>query len=175
VPEARWFRGHKADREPLYFNREPTAGRFNAPDHEFGVLYVGETDLCAFAEAFCHDEHRRTVTEVALARSCLCPIDIARPVRLVDLSHGSGLRRLGADARICSGPWVISQRWARALWQHPDVADGIIYRSRVAPELRALALFDRVRDIVSAHCADNVLVQPHRLGYILDYLDVALI
>ncbi|HET8524144.1 MAG TPA: RES family NAD+ phosphorylase [Thermomicrobiales bacterium] len=175
LSETTWFRGHKAGRDPLYFNRDPAGGRFNASGGEFGVLYVGETDTCAFAEAFCHNERLRIVTEAALSRSCLCPIATARPVRIVDLSTGAGLRWLGADARSCSGPWTISQRWARALWQHAEEPDGILYRSRVAPELRAIALFDRAAGIVTANCAGNILTDRHRLGQILDDLDVALI
>lgn len=173
MKDAVWYRGHRARYDPIHFNRGP-AGRFNAPDAEFGVLYLGESDLCAFVEAFCHDERQRVVSEYALALSCLCPITTKRAIRLVDLTTGVQLRRLGGDSRICDGPWSVSRRWALALWQHSDAPDGLLYRSRIAPEMRAIALFDRAGDAITADCGGNVLIQSEWLGQILDYHEIAL-
>ena len=41
------------------------------------------------------------------------------------------------------GVLYIAQRWSRALWEHPQQPDGIIYRSRHDPSKVCAALFDR--------------------------------
>jgi hypothetical protein len=61
---------------------------------------------------------------------------------LVDLS-GPGLTSIGADARLSTGDYRVAQRWSRALWQHPQQPDGLLYISRHNPKLVCAAIFDR--------------------------------
>jgi hypothetical protein len=182
MPPTPWYRGHNARHPPLHFN--PRRGRFTPPAGNVGVLYVGVDARGAFVEAFCHDETRRDVEEVTLRASCLCPVQPTRPFRLVDLSAARALRRLGADNRVCDGPHALSRWWAAALWAHPDRPDGIYYRSRLAPELFSVALFeDRAADALRADCVgncqadcpSNLLAVPSELDPILDYLEIALV
>lgn len=109
-----WFRGHKAHRGPLYFNRP--AGRFAAPHGEFGTLYLGQDEFCSFIEAFNQETLDLgavgpMVSQGRLARCCLCPVRATRAIRLVDLTNGAALRRLSPDAdnRINDGPHAVSQ------------------------------------------------------------------
>ena len=46
-----WYRCHSATRSPRYFNRG-RIGRFNAPNGEYGVMYLGTDEFAAFVETF---------------------------------------------------------------------------------------------------------------------------
>jgi hypothetical protein len=143
-------------------------------------LYLGETDYCSFIEAFGQQAgHSHSsglfVSESALEASCLCPVAANRPLRLVDLTIGRHLKRIDADNRICDGSHYISQLWAHAFWEHPSAPDGIYYRSRNAPELRSIALFDRAQPALSADCRLNILTATDELARILEYFECALL
>jgi hypothetical protein len=178
--ETSLFRGHKRRYGPLHFNRH--AGRFAAPDRQsFGALYLGADEHAAFIEAFSHGLGSTPLglffSESLLRQSCLCTVRTTRPLRLVDLTTGAALKRLAAeaDSRIGDGPHAVSQRWAAALWSHPVQPDGLIYLTRNAPVHRSVALFDRTADALVADCATNLLLDPGRLGHILDHFGCALI
>jgi len=167
------FRGHKSRYGAIFFNR--THGRWVDPDSEFGTLYLGESDTCSFAEAFVQGTSQRFASRSQLAVSCLCPVTADRPLRLIDLTTGANLMRIGADNRICDGPHDVAQRWARALWSHPTTPDGLYYRSRNAPELYSIALFDRIEPALHGDCSENLLSDPAELARLLDYFDCALL
>lgn len=180
VADATLYRGHHRDRSPVYFNR--TAGRFAPPDGvAFGTMYVGEDALAAFIETFgpalLSGPVGVFVSQSLLATRCLCTITTARPLRLVDLSRGAALKQLSAhaDSRLADGPHDVSQRWAEALWAHPEQPDGLLYRARNAPDHRSIALFDRAEDALVAPCSANVLRDNARLAAILDHFGCALI
>jgi hypothetical protein len=180
IRAATWYRGHHQDFSPLYFNSE--AGRFAAPDGEqFGTMYMGEDAFGAFIEAFGQglrsDVLGMYVSEGLLRVRCLCTASLTRPVRLVDLSSGAGLKKLSgdADSRIADGPHEVSQRWAAAFWAHPEQPDGVLYRARNAPDHRSIALFDRAADAIVAPCSGNALRDTARLAAILDHFGCALI
>jgi len=46
-----WFRIYKLRRSPMFFGRG-TTHRFNAPGSEFGVMYMGGDEHCAFIETW---------------------------------------------------------------------------------------------------------------------------
>lgn len=174
------YRNHKLVHNPRYFNR--TSGRFGPPDGQsFGVLYLGEDEYAAFIEGFSQGVGSSPlglfISQSLLQQNCLCEVRTTRPLRLVDLTSGAALKRLAADAdsRIGDGSHAVSQRWATALWAHPDQPDGLIYLSRNAPDHRSIALFDRAADVVVADCAENLLLDSARLGRILEHFGCAVI
>jgi hypothetical protein len=174
------FRGHSRRHDPLHFNRR--AGRFAPPDGQsFGTLYLGADEHAAFVEAFSHGLGSTPlglfISSSLLQKSCLCSVTVTRPLRLVDLTSGAALKRLAAeaDSRIGDGPHPISQRWAAALWSHPEQPDGLLYLTRNAPDHRSIALFDRAAGALVTDCATNLLANPERLGRILDHFGFALI
>lgn len=180
IVEPAWYRGHPRAYGPLHFNR--TAGRFAPPDGQvFGTLYIGEDEFSAFIEAFNQGMGSTPlglfISESLLASRCLCLVTATRPLRLVDLTSGAALKRLSidADSRIGDGPHAISQRWAAALWSHPNQPDGLMYLSRNAPDHRSIALFDRAANALVAPCAENLLLDPRRLGAILEHFGCALL
>lgn len=136
-----WARIHRASLGPLFFGR--TGGcRFDAPDGSFGVLYVAASPAGAFIETFGWVTGTRVISEQRLGERRLCDVYARRPVKVVDLA-GPGLAVLGADARLGAGPHPTAQRWSRALHDHPDAPDGLLYRSRHDPGELCLALFER--------------------------------
>lgn len=150
-----WFRSHLADHDPIYFGRSGRH-RFDAPGGEFGTLYAGADEHCAFLETFGHRTGEVDfVTLGALAARHLVRIKARRRLRLVDLT-GPGLARLRADARLCTGSTAVSQKWALALFEHPERPDGLYYRSRHDPERYCVALFDRASDTVEAESVGSL-------------------
>jgi hypothetical protein len=177
-----WYRCHRTAREAIFFNTG-RIGRFNAPDGEYGVLYLGRDPFCAFIETFGQamrrdDRGLSVIGEYDLAERCLCCIDVKPgrgPFRLVDLT-GAGLARIGADNRLntTTTDRGLPQRWALALWRHPQRPDGLLYRVGHDPDRSGIALFDRVGDILIAHHADNVLARPDALFPILSHYGFSL-
>ena len=152
-----WFRIHSLAHEPVFFGRTGD-NRFDAPAGEYGVLYVGKDAYCAFIETFGHATGINVVTTAALAGRGLARIEVARPLRLVDLT-GAGLSHLGADERLCTGDdYALSQRWSLALRQHPLGPDGLYYCSRHDPERLSAAIFDSAASAMT----------PVRLGSLAD-------
>jgi hypothetical protein len=74
------------------------------------------------------------VTLTALALRDRAKVNASRPLRFVDLT-GEGLAWIGADSRLASGSYDVSQRWALALYRHPSQPDGLLYRTRIEPIL----------------------------------------
>ncbi len=165
-----WFRLHRADRSPLFFGRTG-ANRFDAPDGEFGVLYLGDSLHCCFVETYGRSDRgdHRIVTRRELIERNFSEVEFTRSLRIVDLA-GAGLARLGADNRLATSDYFIAQRWSHALWSHPDLPDGLLYRSRHDPSRRCLALFDRVSEIPSARDIGS-LVDGSNVVLLADILD----
>jgi hypothetical protein len=98
-----------------------------------------------------------------------------RPARLVDLAECGGLTRIGADARIFTASYAVSQRWSRAIQTHPESPDGILYRPRHDPARLAAAFFDRITEEVSAEVAGTWLDQKAVRAEVLETYGVALV
>ena len=142
-----WFRIHRVVHGAIHFGKQPI-NRFDAPAGEFGVLYVARTERGAFietfGETFGHDTGIRVLDHKEVDTRALSRIDVATPLRLVDL-RGPGLARLGADGELVTGAYALSQAWALALHDHPSAPDGIVYRARHDPSQVCAALFERTR------------------------------
>lgn len=179
------YRSHRLDRpySPVAFNSRPVADRFNAPNGEYGVLYLAADPYAAFIETFGASMvtaalELRLVSERDLARRCLCRIEIDDPeaIRLVNVADGRGFSRLGIDGRISTTKQRhITRQQALALWRHPQQPDGILYRACNDPARLAVVLFDRVGDVLRPTCEElNVLRDPRQLAAILDHYAVGL-
>lgn len=164
-----WTRIHGLPNGPLYFGRERSS-RFDDPERTFGVLYMAEDAHGAFIETFGRQLDVRSITASSLAARGLSGLHTSRALRLVDLASSGGLARLSADSRLTSGNIGPSQRWSRALWQHPIRADGIYYRLRHDNARCGCALFDRARDAMAATPQGSLSDPAHGrlLGDILD-------
>jgi len=171
-----WRRIHAAKLAPLYFGREPR-NRFDAPENEFGVLYVAKDVHGAFIETFGHATGVRFVTTRELRARALAAVTPMRPLRLVDL-RAEGLAQMGADGELTSGPdYDLSRRWARAINAHPRTPDGILYRARHDPSRTCAALFDRAADALTVRPLGTLYAGAHRrlLADVLDTYKMGLV
>lgn len=164
-----WFRIHRLAQGPLFFGRAGD-NRFDAPGGEFGVLYVGKDERCAFIETFGHATGVQLVVQSELAVRGLALITPKRPLRLVNLA-GDGLARLGADARLTAGEsYDVAHRWALAIHDHPKKPDGIVYTARHDPSRLCAAIFDRA-GVELAFASLGSLADPAHATLIATMLD----
>jgi hypothetical protein len=169
-----WYRSHPSRRDPIYFGRN-RAYRFDAPSGDYGVLYVGADPYVTFIESFQIAGLRPAITESKLKERSLSRIRVSRPVRLVNLAESGALTRIGADARIFTATYTVSQRWSEALRNHPESPDGVLYRPRHDPARLAAALFDQIAEEVTAETVGSWLDQKSILAEVLDTYGVALV
>ncbi|MBI3973373.1 MAG: RES domain-containing protein [Chloroflexi bacterium] len=66
-PGTQWWRIHRLEYAPLYFGRSRRY-RFDDPEGECGVLYVGADPLCAFVETLGHNTGVNIISRKDLGR-----------------------------------------------------------------------------------------------------------
>jgi hypothetical protein len=160
-----WFQCYGIKRGALNFNPR-SSGRFNAPDGEFATTYLSSSPEGAFAEKFLQSARHEgrgvnVISRGTLILHRLCRVSQpsgARPLNLVDLS-GNGTAWIGADGRLSTltdDPGLV-QRWALALWRHPERPDGVFYRARHDLSCFSIAVFDRASALLVADTTADVL------------------
>jgi len=117
---------------------------------------------------------RNYLDEQTVDERCWGRVMSSRPLRLIDLT-GKGLASIGADERLCAGEYVVSQRWSKAIWEHPEAPDGLYYRARHDPSQYSVALFDRADDAIAIDAEGSVGANAHLLARILRRYSIALI
>ena len=173
----RWMRIHAQARNALWFG--PGSGRqaihrFDDPAGRFRVCYIGTTiDVC-FAETFLRNPPVRILALDDLAGRSIATVEVRRDLRLVPM-HGSSLARLGVTAELASGSdYAGSQLWSRALWEHSDKPDGILYRSRHDDSALCVAVYDRARDALAVVRDHSLSEDPQQLAGLLRRYDLGL-
>jgi hypothetical protein len=169
-----WYRIHRTSHAPLHFGKA-VINRFDAPAGEFGVLYLGRDVFCAFIETFGHATGIRIVDRRELAERALSRVDVRTPLRLLDL-RGNGLARIGADAELTSGAdYPLAQRWSKAIHDHQNAPDGILYRARHDPARVCAAVFERAARSLTAGALGSLDSNTARLADLLDTYDFGLL
>jgi hypothetical protein len=163
-----WVRSHLARYAPLHFGSSGF-NRFDAPSGQYGALYVAADAYAAFIETFGRELGRRRIEAAQVASRALARVDQIRPLRLVDLT-GPGLSLIGADSRLAAASYDLSQRWALALYEHPDQPDGLLYRSRHDPSRLCAAIFDRAASALTATSLGS-LADASNAALLADLLD----
>jgi hypothetical protein len=163
-----WVRSHALRHGPLFFGRTGVNG-FDAPSLQYGVLYLAADVHGAFIETFGRQLGVRRLHMARLATRIFTQVAQNRPLQLVDLT-GSGLSPIGADSRLTSGSYHLSQRWALAFHEHPDLPDGLLYRSRHDPSRFCAAIFDRAASALTATSLGS-LADAHNAALLADLLD----
>ena len=165
-----WYRLNPVGYESaIYFDRSGK-GRFDSPQAGYGILYAGKNQRGAFIETMGRNLGIRTVSEVALKQRNLFKIMSDRPLVIVDI-WGVSLTKLGVDARISSGSYRVSRAWAKAIYEHPQKADGICYHSRHDDTEICCGLFERTETILTEENLGNLVEQnPQLLAQILKLL-----
>ncbi|MDB5036312.1 MAG: hypothetical protein JWQ98_3553 [Chlorobi bacterium] len=170
------FRVHRAIHAPLWFGPDmsaPVSGRFNAPNYEYGVCYLGTSFAAAFAETLLRNPTNRLLSMVDLVERSISAGHCTRGIRLARL-HGAGLKRLSISAGTVHGSHPPCRRLALALHQHPQQIDGIAYRSYFDNDEICVALFDRAAGAITIGTTEGLMDDRRRLGNILDKYDVRL-
>jgi hypothetical protein len=144
-----WLRIHAQARSPLWFGPargRPAIHRFDDPSGRFRVCYFGTTLEVCFAETFLRNPPVRILALDDLAARSIATVEVRRDLRLVPI-HGPSLARLGVTAELASGiDYATSQLWSRALWEHDNQPDGILYRSRHDDSALCVAVYGRAKD-----------------------------
>jgi hypothetical protein len=143
-----------------------------------GTAYFSDAPHCAYIEAVPLLPHPVLPafgpTERWLEQHGVAEIRICRTLRVVDLT-GSGLARLGIDNAFSTCPHPEAQRWAQVIFDHPSKVEGILFRSRVDPECRNLAAFDRAEDAFKIEVRHTFVSSPSLwLGMLRRYEHVIL-
>lgn len=123
--------------------------RFDAPDTSYGVLYAGTSLEAAFSETFLRDPPQDIVFQSELDARWRTSI-AHEPLNLLR-AFGAGLRKIGVTAEIGTCAYGISQAWSKAIHDHPDGFDGIVWAGRHDNATRSVALFERARSKITAH------------------------
>ncbi len=166
----RWMRIHAHARNALWFG--PGSGRrpihrFDDPTGRFRVCYLGTTLEVCFAETFLRNPPVRILALDDLAARSVATVELRRELRVVPI-HGSSLARLGVTAELASGSdYAVSQLWSRALWEHGDQPDGILYPSRHDDSALCVAVYDRAKDGLAIVRDPSLAEDPQQLARLL--------
>ncbi|MBC8146238.1 MAG: RES family NAD+ phosphorylase [bacterium] len=170
------IRIHHSRFDPLWFGPDtttPPSGRFNAPDHEYGICYSALSFDVAFAETFLQKADVMLLDISDLSRRNVTVLRVKRKLRLVQL-HGTGLKRLRLNAAIAHGEHARCRQLALALWSHRARVDGIRYRSCRDNDKYCIAVFDRAGDALVVESSENLVADRARLATTLGSYRVAL-
>jgi hypothetical protein len=155
---ALWF-GPGSGRQPIH--------RFDDPAGRFRVCYLGTALAVCFAETFLRNPPVRILALDDLAERSIAIVEVRRDLRLVPI-HGPSLVRLGVTAELASGSdYERSQLWSRALWEHGDKPDGILYRSRHDDSALCVAVYDRAKDGLAIVQDHSLAEDPQQLAKLL--------
>ncbi|MEO1341666.1 MAG: RES family NAD+ phosphorylase [Cyanobacteria bacterium J06629_2] len=171
-----WYRLNPSGYDSaLYFDRSGM-GRYDGSSQSYGILYAAEAVEGAFIESFGRSHGAKGVAEADLRNRNLFELASDRQLTLVDL-WGSGLVKIGADARITSGSdYKLSRAWAEAIYLHPLKVDGIRYYSRHDNTQLCCGLFDRTSAHLKEQNEGNIVDNnPRLLADILERYDYALL
>jgi hypothetical protein len=138
-------RFHNGAFGPVFFDTTQ-AGRLNAPDASYGVLYAAHAADGAFAESFLREPGLTQLDASFIAGKAYATFDVTVPMTFLKL-HGKGLAWVGATAEVTHGgtPYDTAQEWSQGLHQHPAGVDGIAYKARHDDDELCYAVFDRAQ------------------------------
>ncbi|MEM9506787.1 MAG: RES family NAD+ phosphorylase [Cyanobacteria bacterium P01_E01_bin.35] len=170
-----WYRLNPSSYDSALCFVRSGMGRYDGSSQSYGILYAAEAVEGAFIESFGRSHGVKAVAKADLKNRNLFELESDRQLTLVDL-WGSGLVKIGADARITSGSdYELSRAWAEAIYLHPLKVDGIRYYSRHDNTQLCYGLFDRTSAHLKEQNEGNIVDNPKLLADILEHYDYALL
>jgi hypothetical protein len=102
-----WCRSHRAGYDPVYFGKNK-AQRWDAPKGDYGVLYLGADERCAFMESIGRGVLKTRLVPAAQLRIRQCRVWSISGTWLADAPSGSFASMANADLRSVSqlGPRI---------------------------------------------------------------------
>jgi hypothetical protein len=167
--ESKWWRIHRTERPPVFFGPgpgQPATYRFDAPEGEYRVLYIGQSLSAAFVETLLRNPRIPFIERGELEQRSVSVLTNQHELKLVDL-RGGGLSQIGVDNRLTTGSYEVAGCWALALWRHPDSPHGILYRSKHDPNHTCAAIFDRGHCKFEVSTTTPLMDVPHHWAPIL--------
>jgi RES domain len=168
------FRIHETDYHPVFFGRS-LPHRFDAPV-SYGVLYAGIDKHVALRETIFRDRLEnlmldRNQLSGRIAQHSISDLVANRALKLVK-AYDDDLLLIGATNSISrEDERSYTQKWSRALWQHPDFVDGIIYRSHLDENRLCVALYSDRVDGVLFHQAKEKLSSNHFIPTLIEIIN----
>ena len=144
------YRVHAADHSAHFYGKREATWRWDDPDRNYGVLYLGLTQDGPFAETLLRRPAQRAVLWSEVEKRRFARFRATEPLRLADV-HGKGLGWEGVtvaevatdhDGKTYPGAYARTQKISTEIHATTDL-DGIAYRSRLDPDQLCVALFDR--------------------------------
>lgn len=155
--------------QPVYYSVN-ARNRFDSPNKSFGVMYAAFDLTTCFAETITREKNRHPLNARGLAVSqagdiaprWVANLQALRPLKLVDATD-VGLYNMGAEAGEFNSVHyaLTTQPWAMELFNRPELADGILYRSRFLNDRKAVAIFERGGDNVSIMPSQVIELEKH--------------
>lgn len=173
-----WLRIHRQGKGPLWFGPAvgtPPVNRFDDPEGQFRVSYLGTTVEVCFAETFLRNPPVRILALSDLSTRSIATIRVRRELRVIPV-YGPNLARLGVTAAVATGnDYGPSQSLSRRLLEHAAAPDGILYRSRHDDSAMCVCIFERAKDGLEV-IAQRPLTQDYkRLAHLLNRYGLALV
>lgn len=138
-------RVHGDGRAARWYGRKDATWRWDDPDRDFGVLYLGRSLDGPFAEALLRSPTDRDVLWSRVQQKRQARFKTLAPLRLAKL-HGEGLAWWEVTAaEIAEADYAVPQGLSLKINAIVPV-DGIQYRSRFDNDALCVALFDRADD-----------------------------
>jgi RES domain len=135
-------RVHGETRAARWYGRRDATSRWDDPDGDYGVLYLGRSPVGAFAETLLRTPADRDVLWSRAEQRRQAAFKTLEPLQLATL-HGAGLAWFEVTAaQIAESDYTTPQGLSRRIHAIFPV-DGIQYRSRFDNDELCVALFDR--------------------------------
>lgn len=155
-------RMHQPPYGARYFGNRDATWRWDDPDCNYGVMYLGRTEIGPFAETLLRTPSDRDVLWDRVEKKRFASFALTRTVRLAKL-HGPGLawfRTTIADVAAhfdpATHPYGYDTPQRISAWVHKNTGlDGIEYLSRFDTDHRCVALFDRAGDALKDRTSDE--------------------
>jgi hypothetical protein len=135
-------RVHGETRAARWYGRKDATSRWDDPDGDFGVLYLGRSPVGAFAETLLRTPTDRDVLWSRAEQRRQATFRSLEPLHLAKL-HGEGLAWFEVTAaQIAESDYTVPQGLSQRIHAIFPV-DGIQYRSRFDNDELCVALFER--------------------------------